>query len=202
MRREKIARRSEKGLFDLIRRLGLADEGIAGGHAPGVAFTRCRPYRKNDQAWVEQKNGAVVRRMVGYRRFEGLDAAAELARLFAAVRLFVNFFQPSFKLAEKERDGARVRKRYHKPATPYQRLLADQRTPEEVRRRADAVYATLDPVFLLRRIRAGQQRLVEIADQPHSGEAASAPFQRSSSFFPGCAQHGRRARSARPRLPK
>ncbi len=61
----------------------------------GVEFTRCRPYRKNDQAWVEQKNGAVVRRTVGYRRFEGLEAAAVLARLYAAMRLFVNFFQPS-----------------------------------------------------------------------------------------------------------
>ena len=72
--------------------------------AAGIAFTRCRPYRKNDQAWVEQKNGAVVRRMVGYRRFEGLEAAAALARLYAAMRLFVNFFQPSFKLAG---EGAR-----------------------------------------------------------------------------------------------
>ena len=50
--------------------------------AEGIAFTRCRPYRKNDQAWVEQKNGAVVRRIVGYRRFEGLEAAAALARLY------------------------------------------------------------------------------------------------------------------------
>ena len=76
--------------------------------AAGIEFTRCRPYRKNDQAWVEQKNGAVVRRIVGYRRFEGLEAAAALARLYAAVRLFVNFFQPSFKLAEKTREGAKV----------------------------------------------------------------------------------------------
>jgi hypothetical protein len=75
--------------------------------AESIAFTRCRPYRKNDQAWVEQKNGAVMRRIVGYRRFEGLEAAAALARLYATVRLFVNFFQPSFKLAEKARDGAR-----------------------------------------------------------------------------------------------
>jgi len=103
----------------------------------GIEFTRCRPYRKNDQAWVEQKNGAVVRRMIGYRRFEGLEAAAALARLYAAMRLFVNFFQPSFKLAAKARDGAQVRKRYHPPATPCQRLLgapADQRggaTPPE-----------------------------------------------------------------------
>ena len=74
----------------------------------GVEFTRCRPYRKNDQAWVEQKNGSIVRRMVGYRRFEGLEAAAILAHLYARVRLFVNFFQPSFKLAGKVRDGAKV----------------------------------------------------------------------------------------------
>jgi hypothetical protein len=60
---------------------------------------------------VEQKNGAVVRRTIGYRRFEGLEAAAALARLYAAMRLFVNFFQPSFKLAAKARDGALVRKR-------------------------------------------------------------------------------------------
>src|ERR1700712_1740626 len=101
----------------------------------GVEFTRSRPYRKNDQAWVEQKNGAVVRHAVGYRRYEGLEAAAALARLYAVLRLFVNFFQPSFKLAGKMRDGAKVKKTYHPPATPYQRLLADTRTNEEVRRR-------------------------------------------------------------------
>jgi hypothetical protein len=64
-----------------------------------IEFTRCRPYRKNDQAYVEQKNGAVVRRLVGYRRLEGTAAARELARLYAAARLFVNFFQPSIKHA-------------------------------------------------------------------------------------------------------
>jgi hypothetical protein len=63
----------------------------------GLVFTRCRPYRKNDQAWVEQKNGAVVRHAVGYRRYEGLQAAAVLAKLYLALRLFVNYFQPSFK---------------------------------------------------------------------------------------------------------
>nr|WP_258598410.1 transposase family protein [Mesorhizobium sp. AR07] len=131
----------------------------------GVAFTRCRPYRKNDQAFVEQKNGAVVRRIVGYRRLEGLEAAAALAQLYATVRLFVNFFQPSFKLAAKERDGARVRKRYHRPATPCQRLLADPRTPEPVRAALAQTYARLDPVRLLSKMRIAQQRLVDIADR-------------------------------------
>ena len=86
---------------------------------------RAADLTRNDQAWVEQTNGAVVRRIVGYRRFAGLEAAAVLAQLYRSVRLFVNFFQPSFKLAEKSRDG--VRKRYHPPATPYQRLIADAR---------------------------------------------------------------------------
>jgi hypothetical protein len=133
--------------------------------AESIAFTRCRPYRKNDQAWVEQKNGAVVRRIVGYRRFEGLEAAAALGRLYATVRLFVNFFQPSFKLAEKARDGARVKKRYHAAATPFQRLLADSRVAAETKERARAFHATLDPVALLREMRAAQQHLVEIADR-------------------------------------
>jgi hypothetical protein len=130
----------------------------------GIAFTRCRPYRKNDQAWVEQKK--VVRRTVGYRRFEGIEAAVVLARLYASLRLFVNFFQPSFKLAAKAREGAKVTKRYHLPATPCQRLLADVRTSDEVRCRLEALRETLDPVHLLRDIRAAQQRLVILADAP------------------------------------
>ena len=139
----------------------------------GLLFTRCRPYRKNDQTWVEQKNGAVVRRMVGYRRYEGLEAAVILGRLYAALRLFVNFFQPSFKLAGKVRDGARVCKTYHPPATPYQRLLADARASEDVRQRVTATYATLDPVRLLHTIRGLQQELVALADRPVGGEAAA-----------------------------
>jgi hypothetical protein len=108
---------------------------------------------------VEQKNGAIVRKIVGYRRFEGLQATRELARLYASTRLFVNFFQPSFKLKEKHRDGAKVIKRYHRPATPCQRLLADPRTPEETRRQLTALSLTLDPVLLLRDIRLAQERL-------------------------------------------
>lgn len=136
----------------------------------GITFTRCRPYRKNDQAWVEQKNGSVVRKLIGYRRFEGLEATRVLAELYAASRLFVNFFQPSFKLAEKHRDGARVRKRYHAPATPCQRVLNDPRTGEAARVRLREIEAGLDPVRLLRDIRAAQQRLVMLADATNPAE--------------------------------
>ena len=102
--------------------------------------------------------------MVGYRRFEGLQATHELAKLYASARLFINFFQPSFKLKEKHRDGAKVIKSYHRPATPYQRLLADARTSIETCERVKALYVTLDPVLLLRDIRCAQERLAAIAD--------------------------------------
>jgi hypothetical protein len=73
-----------------------------------LEVTRSRAYKKNDQAFVEQKNGAVVRRLVGYGRFDGVETARVMARLYAAARLYVNFFQPSFKMAEKRREGAKV----------------------------------------------------------------------------------------------
>ena len=119
----------------------------------GIELTRSRPYRKNDQAWVEQKNGAVVRRMVGYGRLEGVPAAEALARLYSAARLFVNVFQPSFKLAEKTRHGGRVRKRYHAPETPCARLLALDAIPVATKDRLRAVLSTVDPLALLDEIR-------------------------------------------------
>ncbi len=91
--------------------------------AQRIEVTRSRAYKKNDQAFVEQKNGAVVRRLVGYGRFDGIETARVMARLYAAARLHVNFFQPSFKLKEKRRESAKVIKRYHAPATPYERAL-------------------------------------------------------------------------------
>jgi len=131
----------------------------------------------------------VVRRIAGYRRYVGLhlEAAATLGRLYGSVRLFVNFFQHSFKLAGKVRDGARVTKRYHDPATPHQRLMADPRTSEEVRRRVNALHATLDPVRLLSEIRLAQQQLVEIADRPATGRSHGAERADAGAVPPGAA---------------
>src|SRR6188508_975633 len=92
--------------------------------ARGLEQTRSRAYKKNDQAWVEQKNGAVVRRLVGYGRLSGGGATKALAQLYESSRLYINFFQPSFKLKSKTRDGARLHKVYFAPATPCERLVA------------------------------------------------------------------------------
>lgn len=147
--------------------------------AEKIELTRCRPYRKNDQAHVEQKNGEIVRRMVGYRRYEGIAAAEQLARLYAPARLFVNAFQPSFKLLKKERDGARVTKRYHKPLTPCDRLLADARVAESAQQRIIALRADLDPVRLLAEIRSAQQALVTLADAVDAPRIAASTAEKT-----------------------
>jgi hypothetical protein len=131
--------------------------------------TRSRAYKKNDQAFVEQKNGAVVRRLMGYGRFDGAETARVMARLYAAARLYVNFFQPSFKLKEKWREGAKVIKRYHDPSTPYERALAHPMVTEAVKERLRAQYRTLDPVALLAQIRAAQEELGNRIDRRAGG---------------------------------
>lgn len=128
-----------------------------------IEFTRSRPYHKNDQAWIEQKNGSVVRRLVGYGRLDGLRAIEALGRLYTASRLFVNFFQPSFKLKEKIRNGARVTKRYHAPETPCARLLASSTIAEPMKERLRSVLATLDPLRLLDEIRVVQEHIAGLA---------------------------------------
>jgi hypothetical protein len=124
-----------------------------------LVWTRSRAYKKNDQAWIEQKNGAVVRRLVGYGRLSGLAAAEILARLYAHARLYINFFQPSFKLKSKQRDGALVRKRYHAPLTPSQRLLACSTLDERASARLREQCGALDPVILLKSMRELQHEL-------------------------------------------
>jgi hypothetical protein len=105
----------------------------------------------------------VVRKLTGYGRLEGVVAAQVLNRLYAASRLFVNFFQPSFKLASKTRAGAKVTKRYHPPAAPYQRLLASDAVSPSVKTRLRSVFEALDPLRLLDEIRATQQVLADLA---------------------------------------
>jgi hypothetical protein len=129
----------------------------------GLVFTRSRAYHKNDQAWVEQKNGAIVRKLIGYGRLEGLAATGALRRLYEASRLYVNFFQPSFKLKGKEREGAKVRKHYHSPETPFRRLLQHDDIPENSKQQLQQQFELLDPVRLLKHIRDAQDAIVAIS---------------------------------------
>ena len=117
-----------------------------------ITFTRGRVAKENDQCFVEQMNGAIVRQLVGYDRFEGEHAYRQLVELYRTVRLYVNFFQPSMKLRLKEREGGKLRRRYDPAKTPFQRLLAIGVLSTDGRVRLKAIAQALDPDQLVRQI--------------------------------------------------
>ena len=117
-----------------------------------ITFTRCRPYKKNDQAHVEQKNWSVVRRLIGYDRFETEAELALLRTIYDDWRLYVNFFQPVLKLVAKQRLGSKVKKMYDIASTPYRRVLASNLVSVEDKARQMSIYYQLNPVTLRRQI--------------------------------------------------
>ena len=162
--------------------------------AQRLVFTRSRAYQKNDQAWIEQKNGAVVRRFVGYERLAGVVAGQCLAQLYQGVRLYVTYFRPSFKLRSKTRTGAKVKKVYHKPATPCERLLGHAAVAETVKEKLPAERDRLDPLELLHRIRDGQVALVALG----SGALGGGPGREGLEQFLAKLPELWRAGEARP----
>lgn len=124
-----------------------------------ITFTRSRPYRKNDNCFVEEKNNSIVRRSVGYARFESEEALATLNALYECLRLLVNFFFPSAKLLEKTRDGSKLYRKYDVPTTPCQRLLASDKVPAEVKESLMATYHSLNPALLARQLHELQDTL-------------------------------------------
>lgn len=129
----------------------------------GITFTRGRAYKKNDGCYVEQKNYSVVRRAVGYARYDTEQEIDVLNRLYVQLRLYTNYFQSSMKLVKKERTGSRVRKWYDEAQTPYQRVLASSEVSEVQKAAIRKVYRSLDLGRLkeeLERLQGMLERLV------------------------------------------
>lgn len=140
--------------------------------AHNITLTRCRPYKKNDQCRVEQKNWSVVRQRIGYARYEGSEECAHLAGVYSYLRPFTNYLQPSVKLIEVKRDGAKVHKTYDAAQTPYRRLVAsltDKDALDELRE----YYLTLNPVLLRKEYEAHMARLDRAAKVRISHEATN-----------------------------
>lgn len=116
--------------------------------AEKLTFTRGRSGRKNDNAYVEQKNWSVIRRLVGYGRYDSPAQVKLLNQLFASYRLYVNFFLPIVKLISKVREGSRTRKFYDYPQTPYQRLLDSASLTAAQKQALTKQYLQLDVVQL------------------------------------------------------
>jgi hypothetical protein len=127
-----------------------------------ITFTRGRAWKKNDGCFVEQKNYSVVRRAVGYARYEGSAQLRLLNELHAELRLYSNFFQPVMKLIGKERVGAKVKKTYDRPCTPYQRLASSSALSKHAKQQLRTQYASLNPAALKRNIVRLQSRLLRI----------------------------------------
>jgi hypothetical protein len=126
-----------------------------------LSFTRSRPYRKNDNCFVEQKNYSVVRRAVGYQRYDTELQLRLLNELYATLRLYSNFFQPTMKLQSKERVGSKVTKRYDRAQTPYQRVLASARVSKAAKQQLRQKYETLNPAALKRKLMRLQDQLLK-----------------------------------------
>jgi hypothetical protein len=124
--------------------------------AQEIQFTRGRPYKKDDNAHIEQKNWTHVRKLLGYVRYDTPAAQAAIHRLYRdELRLFQNLFLPSVKLLRKERVGARVRRRYDAPRTPLDRVLACPELRPEVAAHLQRQRDRLDPFALARTERPG-----------------------------------------------
>ena len=128
-----------------------------------LTFTRARPYRKNDNCYVEQKNYSVVRQTVGYQRFDTAAELMVLKQLYATLRLYTNFFQPTMKLKSKERFGSRVKKSYQPPQTPYQRVLANATVTAADKKKLQRQYRLLNPAALKRELDKQRKELFRLA---------------------------------------
>ena len=121
--------------------------------------TRCRAYHKDDQAHVEQKNWSVVRSYVGYDRYESAAALVQMRRVYELLRLYVNLYQPVMKLVGKEREGARVHKKYDVARTPYRRAEAAGVMQGEAVAHLEGLMAQWGPLGLRRRLEAELEQL-------------------------------------------
>lgn len=128
-----------------------------------IRLSRSRPYRKNDNAWVEQKNWTHVRKVIGYRRFDNTTELRLLNEIYAVLRLYKNFFLPTIKLASKTRIEGRIKRTYGQPLTPYQRVMESRPVPRQIREQLKTTFEALNPAGLQRRLQHLRGELEEVS---------------------------------------
>lgn len=128
-----------------------------------ITFTRSRPSKKNDNCYVEQKNWTIVRKAVGYCRYETEEELLLLNQLYAVLRLYTNFFQPVTKLIFKERIKSKVKKQYDTPKTPFLRVIDSPSVDKTIKQSLHNLYDELNPAALKRQIVTIQNQLIDLA---------------------------------------
>ena len=140
-----------------------------------IQFTRGRPYKKDDNAHIEQKTWTHVRKLLGYVRYDSAAALAAINALYDELRLLQNLFLPSVKLVEKRRVGARVRRRYEAPRTPLDRLEVCADADPVKLRALTQLRARLDPFALAQQIDQGLAHVYRLANQRVSPATVTKP---------------------------
>lgn len=141
-----------------------------------IKMSRSRPYKKNDNAWVEQRNWTQVRKQVGYSRMESQVELEVLRELYEKLALYKNFFQPTMKLVEKIRKGGKIHRKYDEPRTAYQRVIASKATSPATKKKLQQQYGTLNVAQLHRQIGTLKNRLFDLIENRR--EAAPAKTKR------------------------
>ena len=129
----------------------------------GIDFSRTRPYRKNDNCFVEEKNNSVVRRTVGYLRYDTEEELELLRAIYQRQTLLCNYFYPSMKLIKKSRRGSRVYRPHDTPQTPYHRLLKREEVPAKTKQQLTRIFNRTNPALLKRELTDLQQKLFNLA---------------------------------------
>lgn len=142
-----------------------------------VQFTRSRPYKKDDNAHVEQKNWTHVRKLLGWDRYDCVEALTLINQLYQQLRIFQNLFQPSMKLRTKTRKGSRVIRRYDQPCTPWARVLKAQAQSLPQIQALKPTLANTDPFELSRQIDQQLNRLYSLAAQRNGASPEKTPIQ-------------------------
>jgi hypothetical protein len=128
-----------------------------------IRLSRSRPYKKNDNAWVEQKNWTHVRKVVGYRRFDTTTELRLLNEIYSVLRIYKNFCLPSIRLKSKTREEGRIKRVYDQPCTPFQRVMASNQIDRKTKRELRRIQETLNPAALYRRLTDLRVQLEEVS---------------------------------------
>ncbi len=127
-----------------------------------ITFTRSRPHKKNDSCYVEQKNYSIVRRAVGYLRYDTGKELSILNELYIHLDYYTNYFQPTLKFKSKTRVGSKAVKKYDDAKTPFRRILASDDIKKEKKRKLEEIYDMINPAQLKRKITNLQDRLLKL----------------------------------------
>jgi len=148
-----------------------------------ITFTRSRAHKKNDSCFVEQKNYSVVRRAVGYLRYDTEKELSILNELYIHLDYYTNYFQPVVKLQSKTRSGSKVTKKYDMAKTPFRRVLASGDIKEEKKRRLEEIYDMTNPAQLKRKISKLQDKLLKLNSLKKTLERNSTVDEKSYEYI-------------------